>query len=495
MPQRGTADGLRLCSCGARPGRGRARARHAIRVAAGVVLVAWSATAAAAPLVGPEFEMTAPSYGAADSPRNPRIASSGSDYLVVYERFEGGGGTPWDSGWDIYATRLALDGSILDPAGIVVCGRAELESDPAVAYDGTNYLVAWIDRPGGKRQVFGTRIARDGTVLEPDGIALSALGDEYGPSAPAVAGDGTGTLVVWSQWQAGSKGVYGAYVEASGVVRDPGVVAIASGVAAASPSVAWSGDQYLVAWVDGRNGGYDVFGTRVTAAGVALEPEGSAITSGRHVYAPPVVASLGGDFLVGWLDVGATESDVFAARVTAAGVVLDPSGLQVAAGPMSRTELAGAAGASDYSLVWEEYTGGVSSTVAVARVAADGTTVPASQLLPPGVTSRRTPRLAFGGAELFGIWEVSGDVSHPQIGIHGARIAADGSLVPPGEQLVSSMTNSQAQPGAIATPAGYLVTWFEEHGPTVYQARAARIGLDHVIKDPDGILLPELRNT
>ena len=38
------------------------------------------------------------------------------------------------------------------------------------------------------------------------------------------------------------------------------------------PTVAWNGSNYLVAWRDHRSSGYDVFGARVSSGGSVLDP-------------------------------------------------------------------------------------------------------------------------------------------------------------------------------------------------------------------------------
>jgi hypothetical protein len=47
------------------------------------------------------------------------------------------------------------------------------------------------------------------------------------------------------------------------------------------PRVAFDGTNYLVAWEDERSGSQDIYGARVTRGGVVLDPAGFLILSGR----------------------------------------------------------------------------------------------------------------------------------------------------------------------------------------------------------------------
>ncbi len=53
---------------------------------------------------------------------------------------------------DIYCARIeAKTGRTLDPQGIPICSAADLQEWPAVAFDGSNFLVVWQDFRDGKQ--------------------------------------------------------------------------------------------------------------------------------------------------------------------------------------------------------------------------------------------------------------------------------------------------------------------------------------------------------
>jgi hypothetical protein len=72
--------------------------------------------------------------------RNVQVASNGDLMLAVWEDERSAMGT------DVLVARITRDGEVLDPQGIVVAGRLEVrEERPSVIWDGTRFVVFWLD--------------------------------------------------------------------------------------------------------------------------------------------------------------------------------------------------------------------------------------------------------------------------------------------------------------------------------------------------------------
>jgi len=136
-------------------------------------------------------------------------------------------------------------------------------------------------------------------------------------------------------------------------------VPLVSGVAMRSaaydqtaPAAASNGNDYLVAWVDGRRLGADIYVSRVRTDGQPAEPRGRRIGAGTN----PKIASAGGDYVLVWQ----TSSGIQSLRLRADGA---PLSLPHAVG--SGEPVALVSNGSTYLLVTRPAPGAAQSTATV----------------------------------------------------------------------------------------------------------------------------------
>ncbi|MFH0777302.1 MAG: hypothetical protein V2A71_01595, partial [Candidatus Eisenbacteria bacterium] len=175
-----------------------------------VLLAAGSRTCVApsrAQELGPAFQMeiTSRYAGATDHQELADAAFDGTRSLVVW--MDG----RLESGYDVFGARIDTAGVVLDRGGIAISCAPGFQCSPAVAFDGANYLVVWQDwRSGTERQIYGARVDTLGTVLDTAGIAISTVAGWQ--DSPAIAFDGTNYLVVWEDTRGADRDIYGARV-------------------------------------------------------------------------------------------------------------------------------------------------------------------------------------------------------------------------------------------------------------------------------------------
>jgi len=236
---------------------------------------------------------------AATGPYYPVLAFDGTNFLVVWQGYYSG------SGDEIYGARVTPAGVVLDTAGIVIPHAANGQWNPALAFDGTNFLVVWQGfRSDSLGDIYGARVTPQGTVLDSAGIAISTA--ESYQLYPALAFDGTNFLVVWEDHRSGHWGINGARVTPAGMVLDTaGFVISQASDSLSSPALAFDGSDFLVVWQDCRSDSLgDIYGARVTPGGTVFDA-GSVVSQQAEQSYPGLCCGNGSQMLLvyqGWAD-------------------------------------------------------------------------------------------------------------------------------------------------------------------------------------------------
>ncbi len=283
--------------------------------------------------------------------RNPALAFDGANYMVVWEDYRWGD-------WDIYGTRVSTAGKVLDPSSIQVAKAGKNQLTPALAYGAGNYLVVWSDeRFAAHGDVYFNimdRTGRSANIVPVDPTTKSAQRN------PAVAHDGANYLVVWEDNRNGvTTDIYGSRVNNNGGPIEGGIAISTSVNYQKAPSVATNGASFLVVWQDNFQGGYDIRGARVSAAGKVLDATSIPFsTASRDQHTPVIVAGAGG-YLVAWSDQRNDNAtgDIFGTRVLSNKAV-DSEGIPLSVVKGDQTSPAVARGKDGYLVVWTDQRGG-----------------------------------------------------------------------------------------------------------------------------------------
>src|SRR5216117_1190440 len=107
----------------------------------------------------------------------PRIASDGTDFLVVWQESN----DPHEESTDLYAVKLTGAGAVGAPARIAVNLAPGVQYNPDVAFTAGNYLVTWQDGrsspnntyPLGAYDIYGTLATGTGEVSPTNGFLIS----------------------------------------------------------------------------------------------------------------------------------------------------------------------------------------------------------------------------------------------------------------------------------------------------------------------------------
>ncbi len=414
----------------------------------------------------------------------PAISAIGPDYFVVWG----------DTSKVIRGVRVNHDGSVLDTNSLVL-GSAEVPRAPLVAASGGQYLVVWVGGFGTNLgTIFGNLVTASGTVLLTNGFEISPAATS---AFPVVAGNGSNFFVVWQGLRElyGFRGnILGTPVNFSGEVLNPQGILIGSSIAnrELAPSVAFDGTNYLAIWSDARNNtfgkiNYDIYGARIAWDGSLLDPNGIAICKAKNNQSSAVVAGSAGMFLAVWKDerygMYGTPGDIFGARITDSGTVLDTNGIAICTLPTIQDFPAIASGSNDFFVVWVNQSDLFGTRIGTDGIVAihNGKSLIRSDA-PSGVAY---PALAFNGSEYLVVWSEVPDINNTGYDILGLRVGSLGTPIDPAPITISSRPGYQPHAAVASNGTDFLAAWVD-YASSTFDIFAARVAASGTVLDPNG---------
>jgi large repetitive protein len=410
----------------------------------------------------------------------PAVAFDGTSFLVAYE--------DRDTADHIRAARVTSQGNLLDTAGIAISPAQGGQYRPAVAYGGASYLATWDNYRNSDDDVCGARVTPAGVVLDSSGIDVSLAANDQ--QSPAIAFDGTNFLVAWQDYRDGSgfTDIYGARVSPEGAVLDPtGFVISHAADDQRDPALVFDGANFLVVWDDGRDGGdWDILGARVTPQGILLDSAGFVISHAQFPQCYPAVASSGTNCFVVWYDWrnDCVTPKIYGARVTPQGTVLDTEGIAISRTSSDQYYPAVASDGTNYLVVWSDWGSG-SGNVFGARVTPQGTVLDSVGFdisrAPSGASS---PDLCFDGTNYLVVWDDYRSLDWRDI--YGARVTSQGTVLD--SFVVSHASGGRSAPASAFDGANFLVAWHDSRNGTDCDIHGARVTPGGTVFDGGSIL-------
>ena len=306
-------------------------------------------------------------------------------------------------------------------------------------------------------------------------------------ASPAVAASDESNgifLVVWMKQGTNGFDIYGARVDQKGVnLEVNGEFAICTATNdQVFPSVSWNGETFLVVWQDGRSGiRSDIYGARVTPKGLVLDPDGFPIFVGSKNYNQvlPVVSFDGTNHLVVWEGRGSKNIyNTYFARVSTDKTLLDQTPVPIASSLQDQSYPAVDFDGSNYLVVWRQKRNNNNWDIMGARV------TPLGDVVDPGAVKFnstnpsgqiRKPILSWNGESHLVGWMVSFKIG--QWSLYGKRVG------PPLEILDLTDINIESDgfkkaylyPAIAWDGSDYLLVWEELDGGRFFGISGASV--------------------
>lgn len=402
------------------------------------------------------------------------VASNGDGWRVLWAN---------DNEYSVLTTGIGADGSLLDPQGILAGHYDYMSSMQFSCIVGTSegFMAVW---PAGDYGIWGATLDSSGALLD----SFVVFESDSGQAEPAVAFDGDSTcLVVWTENPSGNSDIYAIRVSTGGQVLDPKPARVAHEPSQSEmmPAVAFGQGVYLVAWTSS-----DLAGARA----VRVSREGAVLDTAiclRHdpamYQAYPTVAFGDTCFLAAWAE-GMEQPDMFAARVSASGTLIDTAGVQLSSSPDYDMLASIGFDGTNYLVMWCDIdTSWASISLCGRRVTADGVALD-SGMIRPQVAGRVCvyPSVAADQANFLVAFTAEDTVSSSDC-VGCVRVSPEGAVLDSGI-LFPMAADAQTGPSGASDGEDFLAVWLESRG-TGSTVSAARIAADGQVLDPVGFLV------
>lgn len=362
-------------------------------------------------------------------------------------------------------------------APVVLSATTTPADQPAVASDGSGFLVVWSSGVTGSRTIVGRLVDQQGATSGAEFAIGSGVGSGSGDRhSPAVAYSPSDQyfLVVWTEEQSGqSRRIHGRYVTRTGTAtpeRGLPLSAAATGDQT-GPAVAAAGSRFLVGWSEVTAMGSTDLKVAVRTQGGGLTGTAATLVVASGDQDELALASNGSVFLAAWHDArpdtsGAAQEQIYASRVRLDGVLLDAGGVNLSNDPLRTFDRpAVVSDGSHFLATWREQSANQGDVNGRALWLDSSTSLSASAGLPStrlfsklAVTSRFAA--VYEGSRYLVLWvDAKSSASVPLLG--GSRLDGKGKvLVEAPMELQDAPTGALMSSPAAATAGGQtLVAW------------------------------------
>jgi hypothetical protein len=228
---------------------------------------------------------------------NPRIAFDGTNCLVA---------------WNENASEIR--GQLIDGYYHLIGNDFPISSNinkvypPAVSFGVNKYLVVWIE----KEQVWGRVIDKTGDV---GGIPFEISTEAKAFGIPSIAFDGSNFLVVWEDrrsWVSGNQSksdIYGQFLSATGTLNGNNIPICTSPNLKSYPAITFCSSRYFLVWSDNRKGNWDIYGQYINKLGKLEGANLNLVNEQTDQQKPDIV--YGKDPVIVWQDMRNGNWDIY----------------------------------------------------------------------------------------------------------------------------------------------------------------------------------------
>jgi len=234
--------------------------------------------------------------------------------------------------YDVYAQRVNSAGAVQWGAnGTAISTATGLKFNLEMISDGSGGAIAtWQDHRSTSGDIYAQRVSSAGIAqwVGDAAVCTDASSQDY----PTIATDGAhGAVISWEDGRVSGTEIYAQRINATGTAQwtaNGVAVCAASGAQDRTGTASDGAGGAVVVWQDRRSGDYDLYAQRISAAGVTQwTPNGIAVTTASGEQRFPIIFAGGsGSTFLAWQDARNADLDIYALRLNGIGAVITPVG-------------------------------------------------------------------------------------------------------------------------------------------------------------------------
>lgn len=274
---------------------------------------------------------------------HPTAGFDGTQFWVAWSSTRAEAQSTGNAQFDVFAARIAIDGTLLDPAAITVAGSTDEEVDAELSCTPSSCYISWI---GYNRQMgLFSRLLADGTVANRTGIQGCLMCSDL-----SLTFDGTQLVVVYTALPSGA--IVMRTFDPDGAPLEPGVVVPNfSGLLLDELALSGSNAGEVALRVrDANDMRTLLLDTAASPLRVASECSGCALTG----HEPGAIAFDGRDFVVaanGFLAAEYPRQQLYATRVSTTAASLESEAASIADAALAWSAVAAASDGRGHTLI------------------------------------------------------------------------------------------------------------------------------------------------
>jgi hypothetical protein len=342
----------------------------------------------------------------------PTLVWTGKDY-----------GAAWydnrDGKFNIYFARISAAG-VKQGQDNQITTDAEGLPDQSLVWTGNEYGITWDDsRDGGNYEIYFSHISSAGIKKDSDiRITKTTTNSIY----QSLAWTGTEYGTAWQDYRNGNYEIYFTRISAAGVKQGSDVRVTNNSKESTYAAIVWTGKEYGVAWEDNRDGNYEIYFTRISAAGIK-QGQDVRITNNAGGSEEPSLVWTGTEYGITWKDYGDGYFGIYFSRISPAGIkqgqdvrITDDSAVFSAHSSLFWTGM-------EYGVAWEDRRDG-NYEIYFNRISSTGVKQGPDVRITNASESSEWPSLVWTGKEYGVAWEDNRDGNYE---IYFARLYPDGT--------------------------------------------------------------------